>query len=55
VLAARVVSPSLLDGAECAGEEDERVFDGGGVQVVDLGHDDRVVAGGMLGDDLTLE
>jgi hypothetical protein len=31
------------------------VFDRGGVQVVDLGHDDRVIAGGMLGDELTLK
>jgi len=46
---------SLLHGAKRAGEEDQRVFDRRGVQVVDLGHVDPVIAGGMLGDDLTLE
>jgi hypothetical protein len=45
----------LSRGSECAGEEDERVFDGGGAQVVDLGHDDRVIAGWVLRDDLALE
>jgi len=45
----------LLHGGECAGEEDERVFDGGDPQVVDPPHDDPVIAGGMFGDDLALE
>ena len=50
-----VSSLELSHGAECAGEEDERVFDRRGAQVVDLRHDDPVIAGGMLGDDLALE
>jgi hypothetical protein len=45
----------LFQSAECAGEEDERVFDGRGAQVDDAPYDDPVVAGGMLGDDLTFE
>ena len=45
----------LFQSAECAGEEDERVIDGRDAQVVDAPDDDPVVAGGMLGDDLTLE
>jgi hypothetical protein len=47
-------SSSLLQGAKRAGEEDERVFVGRDVQVVDLPDDDPVIAGGMLGDDLAL-
>ena len=54
-MAAPVILLGLSHDAKCAGEEDERVFDRGGVQVVDLGHDDRVIAGGMLGDELTLK
>jgi hypothetical protein len=45
----------LLQGAEFAGEEDERVFARRGVQGVDVSYDDPVVAGGVLGDDLALE
>jgi hypothetical protein len=45
----------LLQGGECAGEEDERVLDGRDPQVVDPPHDDPVIAGGMFGDDLALE
>ena len=45
----------LLQAAESAGEEDERVFDGRDVQVVDPSYDDPVVAGGVLGDDLAFE
>jgi len=46
---------SLLQSAECAGEEDERVFAGRDVEFVDARDDDRVVAGGVFGDDLTFE
>src|SRR5215211_6100848 len=51
----RSVAVSLLHGAKRAREEDERVFDGREVQVVDPPYDDPVIAGGMLGDDLALE
>jgi hypothetical protein len=44
-----------LQGAECAGEEDERVFEGRGAHVVDAAYDDPVIARGVLGDDLALE
>ena len=46
---------SLSQGAERAGEEDEWVFEGRGAHVVDAAYDDPVIAGGVLGDDLTLE
>ena len=46
---------SLSQGAECAGEEDEWVFEGRGAHVVDAAYDDPVITGGVLGDDLTLE
>ena len=48
-------SSSLLQGAKRAGEEDERVFVGRDVQVVDLPDDDPVIVGGMLGDGTVLD
>jgi hypothetical protein len=54
-VARAVVLLSLLQGAKCAGEEDERVIDARGTHVVESPYDDPVVAGEMLGDDLTLE
>ena len=52
---APVVSRLLLQGAECAGVEDQRVCDRWGVQAVDVSDDDPVVAGGVFGDDLAFE
>jgi hypothetical protein len=54
-LAALLALPRLLQGAECAAEEDERLIRGSGAYGADSADDDRVVAGGVLGDDLALE
>ncbi len=45
----------LSQSAECAGEEDEWVFEGRGAHVVDAAYDDPVIAGGVLGNDLALQ
>src|SRR5215204_7622093 len=44
-----------LDRAECASEEDERVFTGRRADLLYASHDDPMVPRGMLGDDLALE
>ena len=46
---------ALSRGAEFAGEEDERLIDRRDAQSIDSPHDDPVVSGGMLGDDLAFE
>jgi hypothetical protein len=46
---------SLLQGAEPAGEEDERIAGPRATERVDLAEDDPVVAGGVLGDGPALE
>ena len=51
----RCGSSSLSQGAIFAREEDERVFGGRDVQVVDLRYDDLVIAGGMLGHDFAFD
>jgi hypothetical protein len=44
-----------LQGRECAGEEKERVVAGRDPYLLDASHDDPVIAGGVLGDDLAFE
>ena len=53
--AVTLVLLSLSQAAEGTSEEDERVFAGRDVQLVDLPDDDPVIPGGVLGDDLALE